>query len=119
MSRDQHEAELPETPFDEATDLVGPEEEVHEPPGRRLVLPSWKPLIFILAVMLAPVFGLAFGLDFALGVLVVAMAFTTWMAWEGSRELPYDEGNSLRRAAMLNGALALAVLALLVARQLV
>ncbi|HEV2072494.1 MAG TPA: hypothetical protein VGR29_02525 [Thermomicrobiales bacterium] len=119
MTRNHHEAELPETPFDEATDLVGPEEDVPEPSGRRFVLPSWKPLIFILAVMLAPVFGLAFGLDFALGVLVVAMAFTTWMAWEGSRELPHDEGSSLRRAAMLNGALALAVLALLIGRQFV
>ena len=119
MNRHDCNGELPETPFDEATDLVGPEEDVHEPAVRRLVLPSWKPLIFILAVMLAPVFGLAFGLDFALGVLVVAMVFTTWMAWEGSRELPSDEGSSLRRAAMLNGVLALAVLALLIARQFV
>lgn len=119
MNKHHDEAELPETPFDEATDLVGPEEEIQEPPGRKFVLPSWKPLTFILGVMLAPVFGLTFGLDFALGVLVLAMAFTTWMAWEGAAELPPDEGKSLRRAAMLNAALALAGLALLIARQVV
>lgn len=119
MNRHDEDAELPETPFDEATDIVGPEEEVHEPPGRRFRPPSWKPLVFILAVMLAPLFGLVFGLDFALGVLVVAMSFTTWMAWEGASELPPEERSRLRKAAVLNGVLALAVLALLVARQFV
>lgn len=119
MNHQDDEQELPETPFDEVTDLVGPEEDVHEQPLRGIQLPSWKSLIFIVAVLLSPVAGLIFGLDFALGVLVVAMVFTTWMAWEGARHVPVQDGARLRRAAMLNALVALAVLALLILRQVV
>lgn len=119
MDRHQDDTHLPETPFDEVIDLVDPEEEIPEQPKRRFRLPLWKPLLLIIAVLLSPVFGLVIGLDFALGVLVVAMTFTTWMAWDGSNDLPPAEGKRLRTAAMLNGALALAVLTLLIVRQFV
>ena len=117
MNPHEDDAELPETPFDEVTDVVGPEEEVEEQPERRFRLPGIKPLIFIIAVLLSPIFALVFGLDFALGVLVVAMAFTTWMAWEGANHVDEEQGTRLRRAAMLNGIVAIAVLALLILRQ--
>jgi hypothetical protein len=119
--KDRHNEEtvLPETPFDEVTDLVEPDEEVHEPPERRFQLPALKPMIFVIAILLSPIFALVFGLDFALGVLVVAMGFTTWMAWEGASHVPEGQRERLRRAAMLNGVVAVAVLALLVLRQVV
>lgn len=119
MNHHDTDDELPETPFDEVTDLVGPDEEVHERPGRRFQLPALKPMIFVVAVLLSPIFALVFGLDFALGVLVAAMAFTTWMAWEGANHVPAEQGARLRRAAMLNGLVAVAVLALLILRQVV
>jgi hypothetical protein len=52
-------------------------------------------------------------------VLVVAMGFTPWMAWEGASHVPEGQRERLRRAAMLNGVVAVAVLALLVLRQVV
>ncbi|HWV24723.1 MAG TPA: hypothetical protein VNZ58_11085 [Thermomicrobiales bacterium] len=107
--------DLPETPFDEATDIG--EDRSHV--GRTFHLPSWKPLLFIVAVLLSPIAGLMFGLDVALGILVVAMAFTTWMAWEGARDVPVEDAIRLRRAAMLNGAVAVAGIVLIALRQVV
>jgi len=103
----------PETPFDEATDIG--EDRAH--PGRRFRLPSWKPLVFVLGVLLAPIAGLMFGLDIALGILVVAMAFTTWMAWEGAKHVAPEDGARLRKAAVLNGAIAVAGVVLIILRQ--
>lgn len=119
MTQHRDDADLPGTPFDEATDLLEPDRKTAARHERRIRLPHWKPLVFMIAVLLSPVFGLAFGLDFALGVLVVAMAFTTWMAWEGSNELTPRERGRLRQAALLNAILTVAVLGLLIARQLV
>jgi hypothetical protein len=73
----------------------------------------------VIGILLSPIFALVFGLDFALGVLVVAMVFTTWMAWEGANHVSAEQGVRLRRAAMLNGVVAVAVLALLILRQVV
>lgn len=88
-------------------------------PGSRFRRPSWKPLVFVLAVVLSPVAGLMFGLDIALGILVVAMAFTTWMAWEGASHVSAEDGQRLRKAAMLNGAIAVAGVVLIILRQVV
>lgn len=88
-------------------------------PGKdRFRLPPWKPLVFITGVLLSPVAGLVFGMDFALGVLVLAMAFTSWMAWEGANHVAPEDAPRLRRAAMLNGVLAVAGVVLIVLRQL-
>lgn len=119
MSQQQDGRELPETPFDEATDLAGAEAPVEASDDGWFRLPALKPALFVIAVVLAPVFGLVFGLDFALGVLVVAMAFTSWMAWEGAKELPRAQGDRLRKAAIGNGVLAVGALALIILRQVV
>jgi multisubunit Na+/H+ antiporter MnhB subunit len=119
MNPHKDEAELPETPFDEVTDLVGPEEEVREEPERRFHLSALMPMIFVIAILLSPIAALRAGLDFALGVLVVAMVFTTWMAWDGANQVPAEQGIRLRRAAMLNAVVAVAVLVLLILRQVV
>lgn len=116
----QRESDQPTTPFDEATDLQDPgtPEEPREPsPSRRTT--SIKPVVLIIAVVLSPVFGLAFGLDFALGVLAAALFFTTWMAWEGAKDMEPDQGDRMRKAAMLNGALAVLAIGLILVRQIV
>lgn len=111
MNERQDESGEPETPFNELTNAG------KERVGCRYRLPPWKPLIFIVGVLLSPVAGLVFGLDFALGVLVVAMAFTTWMAWDGSTQVPAGDALRLRRAAMLNGVVAVAGVVLIFLRQ--
>lgn len=110
----QRDNDAPETPFDEASDIG--EDRAH--PGPRFRMPSWKPLIFVVAVLLAPIAGLMFGLDVALGILVVAMAFTTWMAWEGANHVSAGDAIRLRRAAMLNGAIAAGGVVLIILRQM-
>lgn len=108
------EPAAPRTPFDEATDLLDSDEELMEIRGLRM--PPVRALIILVAVVLSPLFGLAFGLNFALGVLVFAMGVTTWLAWEGSQRLVPEQADRLRKAAVLNGALAVVVLLLLVVR---
>lgn len=108
------EPKAPTTPFDEATDLVDSDEELTEIRGLRM--PPVRALVILVGIILSPLFGLVFGLDFALAVLVFAMAVTTWLAWEGSKRLVPEQSDRLRKAAMLNGALAVVVLLLLVVR---
>lgn len=83
---------------------------------RGLRMPPVRALVILVGIVLSPLFGLVFGLDFALAVLVFAMAVTTWLAWEGSKRLVPEQSDRLRKAAMLNGALAVVVLLLLVVR---
>lgn len=116
----QREPEHPITPFDEANDLQDPGTTEESGSSSR----SWrgmslKPVLLIIAVVLSPVFGLVFGLDFALGVLAVALTFTTWMAWEGAKDMEPEQGDRVRKAAMLNGALAVLAVVLIVVRQVV
>ena len=108
----------PVTPFDEATDLLddGDPDDLIE--LDRLRMPPPKALIILAAILLSPLFGLVFGLEFALGVLVVAMVFTAWVAWEGASRLVPEQARVLRRAAMLNVIIAVLALGLLIARVL-
>jgi hypothetical protein len=108
---------VPATPFDEATDLIDEDDsdaDVIE--VSRFRMPPLKAVLILGAILVSPIFGLVFGLDFSLGVLVVAMAITTWMAWEGSEGLVPAQAAQLRKAALLNGLLAVLVLLLLVVR---
>ena len=82
---------------------------------RRLNL---KAFLMSVAVILAPFFALVFGLDAALFVLVLAMAFTTWVTWDGANRVGPVLRSRLRVAAVLNGLLALLVLGLLLLRLL-
>lgn len=114
----QRESDHSTSPFDEVNDLQDP----GVPGEPKSSSPSWrdvslKPVLLIIAVVLSPVFGLVFGIDFALGVLVVALSFTTWMAWEGSKAMEPEQGSRVRKAAMLNAALALMAVVLIVVRQ--
>lgn len=108
----------PVTPFDEATDLLDDDNSDDLMQIDRLRMPSAKALVILGAVLVSPLFGLVFGLDFALGVLVFAMAFTSWMAWDGASRLVPAQATMLRRAAALNALFAALILALLLVRVL-
>jgi hypothetical protein len=107
---------VPSTPFDEATDLIDDETATDLIEVDRIRVPPLKAMLILGAILVSPIFGLVFGLNFSLGVLVFAMAITTWMAWEGSKGLVPAQAAQLRKAAMLNGLLAVLVLVLLVVR---
>ena len=115
-----HESIAQPTPFDEATDIIDEEDLDERDDGRmrieRISLPPAKALVVLVAIVLSPVFALPFGLNAALTVLVLAMAFTTWLAWDGARRLVPEQAALLRRAALVNAVLALMALALLLAR---
>lgn len=119
--RDPAPIEQP-TPFDEATDLLDADDLDRRSrpyaPARQVVIPPLRTLVILVAVLLSPLFGLVFGLDVALGVLVAAMAFTTWLAWDGAGQLEPAQATLLRRAAMVNAIVALMALALLLVRVL-
>lgn len=116
--RDDHESIGQTTPFDEATDILDADDDASDDLMRieRIALPPAKSLVFLAAIVLSPVFALPFGLNAALAVLAFAMAFTTWLAWDGSRRLVPEQAALLRRAALVNGVLALMALALLLVR---
>lgn len=118
----EHDAIEQTTPFDEATDLLDqdelPEQDDDLVRIDRISLPPPKTLVILIAILLSPVFGLVFGLDFALGVLVIAMAFTTWLVWDGASRFVPEQAAQLRRAAMANAVVALMALALLLVRVL-
>jgi hypothetical protein len=106
----------PTTPFDEATDLIDETGGDDLVKINRMRMPPLMSLVVLGAILVSPLFGLVFGLDFALAVLVVAMAVTTWIAWDGSKRLVPAQAAQLRKAAMLNAVVAVIVLLLLVMR---
>lgn len=108
---------VPATPFDEATDLIDEgDTEADMVQVDRLRMPPLKTMLILGAILVSPIFGLVFGLNFSLGVLAFAMTITTWMAWEGSKGLVPAQRAQLRKAAMLNGLVAVLVVVLLVVR---
>lgn len=123
-ARDHHhdDAIEPTTPFDEATDLLDEEDLDASDDGRvrieRITLPPPKTLAFLIAMLVAPLFALAFGLNAALGALVLAMAATTWLVWDGARRFVPEQAALLRRSALANAVVALMALALLLVRML-
>lgn len=119
-AREHDEAIEPTTPFDEATDLL--DEEDLDPRDDdlvridRIAVPPPKTLVILIAILLSPLFALVFGLDAALAVLVLAMAFTTWLVWDGAGRFVPGQARLLRRAALANAVVALMALALLLVR---
>lgn len=119
-AREHDDAIEPTTPFDEATDML--DEEDIDPRDddlvriQRITMPPARTLVILIAILLSPLFGLIFGLDAALAVLVIAMAFTTWLVWDGAGRFVAPQATLLRRAALANAVVALMALALLLAR---
>lgn len=117
-----HESIEQRTPFDEATDIIDEDDLAVRDHGLvridRVGLPPIKILIVLVAIILSPLFALVFGLNAALLVLAVAMALTTWLAWDGASRLVPEQAALLRRAALVNAIIALMALALLLVRVL-
>lgn len=119
---DHEDAIEPTTPFDEVTDLLDEEDlEPHDDERVRIehiTMPPPRTLLFLLAMVLSPLFALAFGLNAALFALVLAMAATTWLVWDGARRFVPEQAALLRRAALANAVVGLMALALLLIRML-
>jgi hypothetical protein len=75
-----------------------------------------KALLMTLAIVIAPFLALIISLEFALGVLAVALAFTSWLTWKVAGEISYATGSRLRVAAVMNFGVMLLVLLLLYVR---
>lgn len=72
--------------------------------------------LFSLAIVISPFLALIYSLDLALGVLAVALGFTTWLCWIGSQEVGPAVAGRLRAVAILNGVIGLVILGILVLR---
>ena len=75
-----------------------------------------KALLMTLAIVIAPFLALLISLDFALGVLAAALAFSTWLTWKVAGDVGPVQGSRLRVVAWMNLALMLAVLLVLYLR---
>jgi len=72
-------------------------------------------MVITLGVVLAPFIALMFNVDFALGVLAVALAFTTVLTFNGARRNP-TQRSRLYSSAILNGVLTIAIVIVLAMR---
>lgn len=79
--------------------------------GRRIIT-----LIFATAVVLAPFLALLFSLTAGLAVMTAALAATSYVAFDVSREAAPESAQRLRLLAAANAVLALIALGLLIAR---
>jgi hypothetical protein len=70
-----------------------------------------------IAVILAPLLALLFGVDEALFMLALALFFTAWVTWSGANRVAPVQRSKLRTAAVFNGVMALLALGLLLLRQ--
>lgn len=79
-------------------------------------LPAPPLLLLGISILIAPLLGLIISVEVALVVLVLALGFTTFLAWEFAKRAPEAKATALRKAAMLNWLLAMLALVLLVIR---
>ncbi len=84
--------------------------------ARRSNQVNLKALLLTIAIVIAPFLALLLGLDLALGVLAVALGFTTWLTWTVAGQQGAVTGSRLRVTAILNLVLMLAVLVILIGR---
>jgi hypothetical protein len=86
---------------------------------RRQQVATIKAMLLTLAIVAAPFVALLYNLELALGVLVLALGFTTWLTWQAAEQAGAAQRGRLRTGAALNAAMALAAAAILVLRLLV
>jgi hypothetical protein len=83
---------------------------------RRQRLVTIKAVALTLAIVMAPFLALLYSLNLALGVLALALGFTTWLTLHATSVAGAAYRSRLRAAAALNAAMMLATLAILVLR---
>lgn len=83
---------------------------------RRQQVSTLKAFGLTLAIVAAPFVALLYGLNLALAVLALALAFTTWLTWQGAGMVAPAMGSRLKVAAGLNAVMMLATIVILVLR---
>jgi hypothetical protein len=77
-----------------------------------------KAMLLTLAIVAAPFVALLYSVELALGVLAVALGFTTWLTWHAATEVGPVQRGRLRAGAVLNAAMMLGAIIILVLRLL-
>jgi hypothetical protein len=77
-----------------------------------------KAMLMTLGVVAAPFVALLYSLELALGVLALALGFTTWLTWQAAEHVAVAQRGRLRAGAALNAAMMLAAVVILVLRLL-
>jgi hypothetical protein len=85
---------------------------------RRQQVATIKAMLLTLAVVAAPFLALLYSVELALGVLAMALGFTTWLTWQASTAVGPAQRGRLRAGAVLNAAMMLGAIAILVLRSL-
>jgi hypothetical protein len=85
---------------------------------RRQQVATIRAMLLTLAIVAAPFVALLYSLDLALGVLALALGFTTWLTWQASEQVGPAQRGRLRAGALLNAAMAVAAVVILVLRLL-
>jgi uncharacterized membrane protein len=61
-----------------------------------------KAFAFTVAIVIAPFLALLLSVELALGVLAAGLLFSTWLTWQGAKQVGPAHGTQLRTAAILN-----------------
>jgi hypothetical protein len=85
---------------------------------RKQQIATIKAMLLTLAIVAAPFVALLYSVELALGVLVAALGFTTWLTWQASEALGPAQRGRLRAGAALNAVMMLAALVILILRLL-
>jgi hypothetical protein len=85
---------------------------------RQRQIATIKAMLLTLAIVAAPFVALLYNLELALGVLAVALGFTTWLTWQASTEVGPVQRGRLRAGAALNAVMMLGAIVILVLRLL-
>ena len=72
--------------------------------------------LFVFGMVLAPFLALIYGLNIGLGVMTLALAATTYIAYDASRHVEPAQQPRIRTLAAVNATLALLCLAVLLVR---
>jgi hypothetical protein len=83
---------------------------------RRQQVATIKAMLLTLAIVAAPFVALLYSFELALGVLAVALGFTTWLTWQASETVGPAQRGRLRAGAVLNAAMMVAAIVILVLR---
>lgn len=73
-------------------------------------------LLPMAGILLAPFIGFLLWPNLGLGILVISLGVMAWMTWELAKQAPRSQARTLRIGAGLNAVMAVAALALLLAR---
>lgn len=73
-------------------------------------------ILFTLAIVVAPFLALLYSMDLALGVLSLALGFTTWLTLHVANMSGPVYRSRLKTAAILNGVMMVATVTVLVLR---